>query len=527
MKRITLIILISVISFPLLASTPIQKVHKYEMEQEGTIRLPTDFADALLLHPELARKITGKTIYHIDLVYTAYKESPDFNQEALNNNRIEQLKRLLPQVSADNPSWTWVEQEGAETREEAKAYFHGFVLHFGNPLDFKEVRKFLKPFQTAYSTYIIENAKGGVYIHSSGSRINIPANAVIYEDGTPVVGPYELQYREFRDQADIAFSGIPMTYDEREQNYNFSSAGMFELRAKQGDAQLKLAQPVSVDFNCTRQADDVDFYEMDDESGVWEKKHPVAFNNARVGFGVAAGADMQAEVLEPVNLSVPISEVLWRQMEKSNMEDQVFQATNLEGDRALQMFEIDPEELPKGWNVDPMPKRKWWKRRHLRVGHMWGLGGGQVFRKESNTNGTLLAEGVNEGHTYPNLVRGLNTPEFGVYNCDQIYRIGTPANISPIYVDAATGKAISRQHVTCVVDLNYNGSFSFHPRRITCNTESRNVVLLFTSDEKTYVLSEEKFAALKTHSGETPTFEMEDMTDALETSEDLREYLNL
>ncbi|MDB2657563.1 hypothetical protein N9Y60_05835, partial [Crocinitomicaceae bacterium] len=27
----------------------------------------------------------------------------------------------------------------------------------------------------------------------------------------------------------------------------------------------------------------------------------------------------------------PISEVLWRQMEKSNMEDQVFQATNLEG----------------------------------------------------------------------------------------------------------------------------------------------------------------------------------------------------
>ncbi|XOV66071.1 MAG: hypothetical protein ACFHU9_10585 [Fluviicola sp.] len=534
MKRIALIVLLLLFVLPTIAGAPIHKVHKYNLHQDGTLRLPTDFADAFLLRPDLAQKIKGKTIYHIDLVYTAYKEAPDFDQEALNNDRIERLKEVLPQINTDSPSWTWVEQEGATTRVQAKQYFHGFVLYYGDPLDFHEVRAFLNPYQTKYSTYTIKNAEGGVYIHSSGSKINIPANAVIYQDGTPVVGSYELLYREYRNQADIAFSGIPMTYDESEQNYNFSSAGMFELRAKQGDKDLKLAKPATVDFNCTRRANDIDFYEMDDETGVWEKKHPIHFNNNRGGVGGIGGVMDRAEGVhfETTKVSTTIPESVWRQLDKSNAENPAFNTIVEDNERELVLAEIDERELPKGWNERRVRnvRHKWWILEFFRwngaVGRgerFWGNGNPQ----ENNINATLLAEGANEGHTYPNLVRGLNAPEFGVYNCDQIYRIGTPVDISPIYVDAATGKNIGKQHVACVVDLNYNGSFSFHPRRITCNKDSRNVILLFTSDKKTYVLPEEKFAALKTESGKTPRFEMEDMTEVLKTSEDLKQYLNL
>mgnify|MGYP006125983307 CR=1 FL=1 len=38
-------------------------------------------------------------------------------------------------------------------------------------------------------------------------------------------------------------------------------------------------------------------------------------------------------------------------------------------------------------------------------------------------NGAFLAEGSTDlGHTYPKLVKGLTSSNYGVYNCDKIYR---------------------------------------------------------------------------------------------------------
>ncbi len=538
MKNTILLLLLAMFAVPTLAmKAPTQFVKKYTNTEKG-VELPTDFAGAIILTPEVKKQIQGKTIQHIELVYTAYKESESFNQKALNSRRVAQLKRLLPQINSDNPAWTFVEQEGAITKEEAEDYFHGFVLHIADPMDFKELRSYLDDYQTKFSSYTISNAEGGVYIHNSGSRINIPANAVTYADGTPVKGAYELQYREFRDQADIAFSGIPMTYDTGGKTYNFSSAGMFEMRAMQGEKELKLSKPATVDFNCTRQADDVAFYAMDDASGEWEKLEAVDFNQPNVAEKEVVqdvqprAALLMAQFGENTSwkctwsdssneVSYTFSQSLWTRLGKDRKEDPDLENIILREDATNRTFWVDATNrlTVQAW----INESQWGGRINANV--MLNENGEPI---PNDRRATLLADGSSDpGHTYPNLVKGLNANDFGVYNCDQIYRIGKARNISPSYVDARTGKPIQKKHVACVIDLSYNGAFSFNPLNIVCNQEGRNVIVLFTKDKKTYLLPENKFAVLDMESDEQLEFKMVDMTEKLKSPDDLRKYLNL
>ena len=143
----------------------------------------------------------------------------------------------------------------------------------------------------------------------------------------------------------------------------------------------------------------------------------------------------------------------------------------------------------------------------------------------ADSDGTLLAEGADKGHTYPSLVKGLNSSSFGVYNCDQVYRIANRTTLLPKYVDE-NGNQIQNQHVLCVVDLKYNGSFSYNPNSITVDKKGKNVLLLFTEDKKLFVLSEEAYQKMNKDSAQ-PTIVMTDMTSELSSTEALKEYLNL
>jgi len=151
----------------------------------------------------------------------------------------------------------------------------------------------------------------------------------------------------------------------------------------------------------------------------------------------------------------------------------------------------------------------------------------EKIREENNRfANTLLAEGSNEEHTYPAIVKGLNSPDFGVYNCDQIYQMEQPLVLSPTYVDEK-GTEITSKHVVCVMDLNFNGSFSFHPNNITCNGTGKNVILLFTENKDVFMLSEDKFNQIDLVGNFRPVFNMKDMTSVIKTSDDLKDYLKI
>ena len=136
------------------------------------------------------------------------------------------------------------------------------------------------------SERIVFDAQEGVdYVYErSGTKINIPADALVYEDGTPVQGEVEVRYREFRDFADFIATDIPMLYDHQHQ---FESAGMFEMEASQGDRSVFVKKDafVDVDFMMTSDTiDNLNFYAY--KNGKWETLGPLDRTTQQNTFNV-------------------------------------------------------------------------------------------------------------------------------------------------------------------------------------------------------------------------------------------------
>jgi len=519
-------------AFGIAEDYPTKQIDQYKRVQEQTIALPTQFAKPFIIDQKDIDLLAGKTIHHIELIYTQYAESESFNQEELNNERIAQLKKLLPQVLSDKPNWTWLEQTGAKTRDVASNYFHGFVIHYGDKLDHPELGEFFSELAEKKNQFEVYYPEGGDFEISTGSTIRIAPNAVTYMDGSPVSGYYTLFYSEYRNPAQITFSGLPMEYNDA----NFSSVGMYELRAEKDGKELKLIEPIQVDFNCTKIVDDASFFSMNDETGEWKKEHDIQFNdNVEAARMNAIPADMW--VNDTRNLSIN-----WQQIDskttRATLNKNAWNQLQGKKKRHKPRRVISCDTLNRSFIIKTKRREKFEKKimnNHIRERFWkWNLFGlGRVENRVNQNNmpgkmqGTLLAENADAGHTYPTIVKGLNSPSFGVYNCDQVYRIGEIARVSARYKDTKTGEYIKGGHVACVMDLSYNGSFSFHPNNLTLNKNGRNAILLFTQEKEIYLIDEHAFAELNLDSGQTVTLPMENVTDLLKSPEDLKKMLNI
>ena len=88
--------------------------------------LPGDFNSQQLQNLHL----NDREVVRVDLVYSAFRLNPTFNQRQLNLGRLRALLAQLPAL-ATHPALTWnlVEQTGCTSPAECQEYFHGFVLY--------------------------------------------------------------------------------------------------------------------------------------------------------------------------------------------------------------------------------------------------------------------------------------------------------------------------------------------------------------------------------------------------------------
>lgn len=83
--------------------------------------------------------------------------------------------------------------------------------------------------------FLIDNNKDTTIIFKTGSVIFVPANSFKTKDGRDAKKRIRIKYREFHDQVDFIFSGIPMNYDSAGIVRPFESAGMLEVLAFEDD----------------------------------------------------------------------------------------------------------------------------------------------------------------------------------------------------------------------------------------------------------------------------------------------------
>ena len=532
----------------------IEKVVEYDFNPENSFRIEAELGEEISINTKDLAALKGLKIHHIDIVYTEYQGKKTFNQSAVNKQRIDQLTYAFPQAEADSPTWKCIEQTGPTSTKDAKNYFHGYIVHYGPALDYQHLKKFFEPFQTSPKSFTVIAKEGGRFDCGYGTSVNIGANSVTYADGTPVEGTFTLTYTEFKDPADILFSGIPMTYKIGRLEQNFSSVGMYDLRAVQEGKTLAMRAPADVDFNCTKKAEGVAFYQMDDKTGEWSKKKDVAFQPAlklKSKFQSTLEFDgilfeINAKIYNLYSV-IQFNEACWAWvlkhfathpelndvLEKIDEENRTAQMsvepdvfTEMVADIVMEEKKAEMKREMERQIAEAEQKQKEWeeKERQRIADEQAKL---EKIRQENQRfANTLLGGGGDEGHTYPAIVKGLNSPSFGVYNCDQVYQMEQPVVLSPTYLDE-NGTEITNKHVVCVMDLNFNGSFSFHPNNITCNGTGKNVILLFTEQKDVFMLSEEQFNQLDLDGNFRPVFEMKDMTGTIKTSDDLKKYLKI
>ena len=508
-------------------------IHQLKTKQSNTIKLKMNYAGNTFVSKSNMNALQNNEILQVDLVYTSFKRDANFDQLALNKKRITQLKKEHSVFSNKNIKWQFIEQEGATDFKEAKDYFHGFVVHFGKSLNYKTLSNSYSGIQKEFNAYPMNNS-GGILHYNSGTKIKIQPNSVTYEDGTPVKGEFEIKYREFRNAAEIAFSGIPMTFNGQ----NFNSVGMYEIRGEQNGKTLKLTQPAVVNFQCTKGDAGVGFYHLDESSSKWEKVKQITKNKAEnieikkeiqldspIGSYRIVGGTVKSDngnyIPVPVNHNKTwiSSEMLAEKKEKITFGDYSWGCYN----KVLNQIGDSIKEIKRDEDKQEVvlsPKSIELINQRIRGNKI-----PRHFLRLVDSDGTLLAEGADKGHTYPSLVKGLNSSSFGVYNCDQVYRIANRTTLLPKYVDE-NGNQIQNQHVLCVVDLKYNGSFSYNPNSITVDKKGKNVLLLFTEDKKLFVLSEKAYQKMNKDSAQ-PTIVMTDMTSELSSTKALKEYLNI
>jgi hypothetical protein len=139
-------------------------------------------------------------------------------------------------------------------------------------------------------------------------------------------------------------------------------------------------------------------------------------------------------------------------------------------------------------------------------------------------NGGSLTNGQDPGHTYPSIVKGLEISGFGVYNCDQVYRMKNTVTFYPFYVDES-GKEIKYPGVLSLINTKVNAAYSFDPSSVTFDLDAKNVFLLFTEFGKLYLLDENEFKKEELISSGKVTFKMKEVTEKIRSTNDLAVYL--
>ena len=116
-----------------------------------------------------------------------------------------------------------------------------------------------------YRTVTFKAEEGVKFHHTTGSNITIPANALVDKHGNLVTGEVNVKYREFHDAYQIMQAGIPMGNIE---NDALQSAGMFEIKAFQGNDELDLGagKEIGVQLAAYRPSDGYDIYQLNKDN---------------------------------------------------------------------------------------------------------------------------------------------------------------------------------------------------------------------------------------------------------------------
>ncbi|MDC0257430.1 hypothetical protein OAK35_01670 [Crocinitomicaceae bacterium] len=136
--------------------------------EANTVIIPSSFSEESLRKAVKKPKGTVQTVYYI---YTGYRQSPSFDQKALNKERIQRLSEQIPEVLQNRyVEWKIIEQTGCSSPQIGRTYFHGFVLEYRPEVSSSDREKEIANLET-----FLKNPKAGFAMESdpTSSKLSV------------------------------------------------------------------------------------------------------------------------------------------------------------------------------------------------------------------------------------------------------------------------------------------------------------------------------------------------------------------
>lgn len=418
------------------------------------------------------------------------------------------------------------------------------------------------------NTYSFEASQGlNIKDPRSGARIVIKPNSLTDKRGNLISGQVNLSYREYRSQADIALSNIPLTY----RDLNFNSAGMFEIRAFQNSDTLyiKSGSHASITFPMTKEEKGIGFYQLDQTTKEWRKLKSLDKKT------VVEDIPVERPITEEISGSVLDISRPAHFRTLTEIDPDVFNKFNLPPDKTFEeslssmvsdsiapnpklvfsvakliMTPIELQMSQEEWEAYIKNNTEIEERinSHLDSLKRYGAKSNRYIQKLANINNNnllkiqeleyrkqvakqdslnklLLTQGrLDKGHYIDPKIRELKISGFGIFNCDQVYRMKKPIVILGQFYDKDQ-KPIEKNTYLSVIDKKINGAFSFDPAKFTISSSSETVLLLFTMDNQIFYLDPKILKQLEIKSSGKQKFYMENITSKVNSSQDLQKII--
>ena len=97
----------------------------------NVVKLKMDFNSPIILNFEDVNFLKDVSVLKVELYYTAFQVSETFSQPKLNKERIQNLKKIFPELFNQSfVTWEFKAQNECKTDKDAREYFHGFVITY-------------------------------------------------------------------------------------------------------------------------------------------------------------------------------------------------------------------------------------------------------------------------------------------------------------------------------------------------------------------------------------------------------------
>ena len=151
--------------------------------------------------------------------------------------------------------------------------------------EFTSVKQPITSIRINDTVVVAEANKPIAFQYQSGSDISILPNSLMYPDGKPYAGVVIISYREFRNEIDIALSGIPMTYTVNGEQKLFRSGGMYEISARDLNGRPLITKNdscIQVNYATADTASDFAIYQLNNRQWTKTTQPVVAIKRPRV-----------------------------------------------------------------------------------------------------------------------------------------------------------------------------------------------------------------------------------------------------